>query len=688
MLCKYTMRDNLPTAPVYMLAVFLIIIMLLCAPVSVAQSTASNGSTKEASITTIRQLTVNDYLQAARSQGLKPNRLIDEMSPYLLQHAYNPVDWYPWGDEAFARARKENKPIFLSIGYSTCHWCHVMAHESFENENIAALINKHFIAIKVDREQRPDIDAVYLLATEVISGHGGWPMTVFLDHQLRPFHAATYYPPFSEGERKGLHEILLKVTELWRQQPDTLETVASSVTARIADLADDTSQEKQLDTGIVQLALQQIARRFDEEAGGFSAAPKFPQPGIFALLSSLSVESGSEAKNMMKVTLDAMAAGGIYDQVAGGFHRYAVDADWQVPHFEKMLYNQALMIMAYAEFYLIDPEPRYRDIIYQTFEFVRQEMRSPQGGYYSALDADSILLDKTGGVTSKRAEGAYYLWREKDIKALLEDDEFAFIKQYFHLQAEGNIFSDPKDEFSGLNILYVDEDYRDIDLTSKQQRWLSTAREKLDLARRHRPRPQLDDKVITAWNGMLLSAYARAAVILDDENLSADAEQLAAFMRKHLYDGRSGRLLRSHREAAKVDDQQGDALLVDYVWLINGLLALYQTSDDSFWLDWAESLLASQDKHFLDADSGVYFESAVDDANILFRSRSITDGALPSANAVALLNLRTLSNLVKSDADKRTYAEKADQLVSSFSAQVNQQPVEASMLLSVEQRFK
>ncbi|MBE9568921.1 MAG: thioredoxin domain-containing protein, partial [Proteobacteria bacterium] len=432
----------------------------------------------------IKNLTVNDYLQQKKAEAIKQgrhaNHLIDESSPYLLQHAYNPVNWYPWGEEAFAKARKENKPIFLSIGYSTCHWCHVMARESFENAEIAAILNKYFISIKVDREQRPDIDTVYMAATQLINGHGGWPMSVFLDTHLRPFHAATYYPPFSTDKYTGLKEILMKVNTLWREQPETLDQVAAQVTARIIAYADDTLESEPLDRKINERALQQIINVYDPDSGGFGAAPKFPRPGIFFYLNRLSLlplvqtrvqtqapaqvptpaEQSITPAKMMKTTLDAMAAGGIYDQLGGGFHRYSVDESWQVPHFEKMLYSQALLVMAYSDFYRIVPDERYEQIVFETLRFVNREMRSADGGFYSALDADSERPNAAG-----HAEGAYYLWSEAELKSLLSENEFRFTRNYFDIREHGNILSDPQQEFTDLNILYIDEAFKGARLT-------------------------------------------------------------------------------------------------------------------------------------------------------------------------------------------------------------------------------
>ncbi|NOQ90641.1 MAG: DUF255 domain-containing protein [Gammaproteobacteria bacterium] len=631
----------------------------------------------------IQHATVNDYLQEAaakaKRQGIKANDLINESSPYLLQHAYNPVKWHAWGDAAFEKARKENKPIFLSIGYSTCHWCHVMAHESFENKEIAALLNKYFICIKVDREQRPDIDSVYMSATQLISGHGGWPMSVFLDHKLRPFHAATYYPPFSTQQRKGLKEIALKINELWKDDQALIDQVATSVTAQITVRADDVIEQGKLDDNTYQLALQQIISFYDEDFAGFSVAPKFPRPGIFAYLNALSVtdiKNKNVAQKMMKSTLDAMASGGIHDQIAGGFHRYSVDQRWQVPHFEKMLYNQALMVIAYSELYQNDPQEKYKQLVYQTLKFTTEEMRSLAGGFYSALDADSELADNSG----RRAEGAYYLWHESELKNILSEAEFKFIKKYFHLQENGNIDSDPQDEFTDLNIFYVDEEFKNGALSKQQESLLESAAKKLNRIRRLRPGPHLDDKVITAWNGMMIAAFAKASVVFDDKGLLEEAVKTARFIMRHSFDEKSSKLYRQYRE----NKSSIDAALSDYVWLIYGVMEIYQASNDKQWLSLAIDLHADQNELFLDPVSGAYYESSANDKNLLFRSKSIFDGALPSANAIALSNLRELSALSSDVKQKKIYAAQADKLVASFATIINRNPAAASMLLSIE----
>jgi uncharacterized protein YyaL (SSP411 family) len=641
----------------------------------------------------IKQVTVNNYLPQAAAQaekeGRKANKLINESSPYLLQHAYNPVNWYAWGDAAFDKAKKENRPIFLSIGYSTCHWCHVMAHESFENKEIAEILNKYFICIKVDREQRPDIDSVYMSATQLINGSGGWPMSVFLDNKLRPFHAATYYPPFSSGNRTGFKDILLKIQDLWVNQPELINQVATKVTARIIAHADDTAESAVLDTNITDRALRHIADSYDEDDGGFSAAPKFPRPGIFALLNQLVLNETKDrsikveisvAQKMMETTLDAMASGGIYDQVGGGFHRYSVDENWQVPHFEKMLYSQALMVMAYSDFYQVETKDRYKQIVFQTLNFARQEMQSPGGGFYSALDADSERFDEPG----VHAEGAYYLWHEAELKEVLSLAEFEFLQDYFQIRKNGNIHSDPQNEFTRLNIFYIDEEFKHAILTKQQTKLLASARKKLNEKRRQRPRPHLDDKIITAWNGMMLSAFAKASLVFNDPALLAEAKQTAGFIKTHLYNKKSGKLYRQFRAQINTASASTEATLSDYAWLIYGLLDVYEASKNRQWLNWALELQEKQNELFLDQSSGAYFESIADDTSILFRSKSIYDGALPSSNAIALSNLRQFSKLTGTASKKKSLSSQAGKLVSSFATAINDNPSAAAMLLAIE----
>ena len=640
--------------------------LLLSAPAGAA---AGSGN--------IEQRTVADYLQLNRAAGRKPNSLIRESSPYLLQHAYNPVQWDAWGDEAFEKARQQNRPIFLSIGYSTCYWCHVMAHESFENEKIAALLNEHFVCIKLDREERPDIDNVYMAATEAVNGYGGWPMSVFLNHELEPFHAGVYYPPFSTDSSTGLYELLLKVKALWQEDRERIDRVADQITVQIRAQADASGEVADIRGDVLASALQQLAESYDHEDGGFGSAPKFPQPGIYAFLLELATGEGEQsasALRMLRHTLDEMARGGIYDQIGGGFHRYAVDAQWQVPHFEKMLYTQALMALAYTRLYRIAPDTRYREAATATLDFVLREMRHPGGAFYSALDASSERPDHPG----EQAEGAYYLWRSAELRALLNERDWDLFRRHFDIHDRGNIALDPRGEFENLNILYIPDEVDD-SLPEKERVRLAEAGQRLYEARLKRPRPHLDDKIITAWNGMMIRALVEAGSVFGTERHMRAAVEAADYIRHHLVDNDTDSLLRRIRgEAAGID-----AGLVDYAWYISGLLALHEHTGESRWLELATRLTRSQIRLFHDTAAGGFFESA-GDSSLLFRSRSAYDGALPAPNAIAAENLYLLARATH----ERKWRRLADGVIASFAASINSDPSSAAWMLSLVAREK
>jgi hypothetical protein len=620
--------------------------------------------------------TVENYLRASKAAGKSPNHLIKESSPYLLQHAYNPVQWDAWGEEAFARAKKENKPIFLSIGYSTCHWCHVMAYESFENKDIAAFLNRHYVSIKVDREERPDIDKVYMAATQLINGHGGWPMTIVMNHDLEPFFAGTYYPPESVDGRRGFKDLLIEINRLWKEERQRVEDVALNIASHIKAEADESSFGESLNKSNSRIALQQISSAYDEEFGGFSAAPKFPRPGIFALLlkhAELQNEDGASAsaRQMLDKTLTAMAQGGIFDQVGGGFHRYSVDRHWQVPHFEKMLYSQALLTMSYTRFYEIGNKPLYKKVVQATLDFVLREMTSPRGGFYSALDADSQRPDKKG----EHAEGAFYLWSEKELATILSDEELKFIRGYYNIYKDGNIDSDPQGEFKNLNILYVSEEFSGATLTTKQKQFLLSVKNKLLEKRTYRPRPHLDDKIITAWNGMMIAALAGASKTFNDKRYLNTAVEAAEFVRDKLFNNKTGQLFRRIR-GARAGIEAG---LSDYAWYINGLINLYEATKDKRWLNMAIKLSKKQNELFLDENNGGYFDASGRDSTLLFRSKSIYDGALPATNSIALSNLTELFRITKYKQWKKT----ADNLITAFAGVINDNPAATAMALSV-----
>src|SRR3984893_9045522 len=481
------------------------------------------------------------------------NRLAQEKSPYLLQHAHNPVDWYPWGDEAFAKARKENKPIFLSIGYSTCHWCHVMAHESFENEEVAAIMNREFVNIKVDREERPDVDRVYMTFVQATTGGGGWPMSVWLTPNLQPFVGGTYFPPEDRYGQPGFKKVLEKIASAWRENHEKIvEQGAKIVEAlREAQSASSTVADK-IDIKVVEKAFEQFSSSFDAKEGGFGNAPRFPRPATLNFLTRLSARdpksaSGKRALEMDLVTLRKMAVGGIHDHLGGGFHRYSVDRYWHVPHFEKMLYDQAQLAVAYLDAFQITQDRQFESVAHDILDYVARDMTSKEGGFFSAEDADSLLEHGK----SEHAEGAFYVWTKKEIDTALGDaaDIFDF---HYGVQPQGNApeGSDPQGEFAGKNILIERHTVAEAAEQFKKSadeigQSLTQSRRKLLSIRAKRPRPHLDDKIIAAWNGLMISAYARGAQVLNEPRYLESAVRAAKFVRANLY--HDSQLYRSYR---------------------------------------------------------------------------------------------------------------------------------------------
>lgn len=499
-------------------------------------------------------------------------------------------------------------------------------------------------------------------------------MTVVMNHDLEPFFAGTYYPPESADGYRGFKDLMLEINRLWNEEKGRVDEVAFNITTRIKAAADESDQGKVLNKFNSRIAVQQISSSYDEEYGGFSAAPKFPRPGIFSLLlkqASLKNEESAVALKMLNKTLTAMAQGGIYDQVGGGFHRYSVDGQWQVPHFEKMLYSQALLTIAYLQLYELEEKPLYVNVARATLDFVLREMTSPQGGFYSALDADSERPDRKG----EHAEGAFYLWSHKELASLLSGEELKFISEYYNLSKEGNIHSDPQNEFINLNILYVSDEFSDKKLGKKQQQMLLSVNEKLLDVRAHRPRPHLDDKIITAWNGMMISAFAQSHKVLGEKRYLDVAIKAAGYVSDKLIDRKTGKLLRRVRGG-----QAGiDAGLGDYVWYVQGLIKLYDATSDRRWLEHATRLTSMQNKLFLDKATGGYFDAAAGDSTLLFRSKSIYDGALPSDNSIALSNLVNLYRITK-DAQWKKYS---DDLRGAFAGAINNNPAATAMVLGV-----
>jgi len=591
-----------------------------------------------------------DTSQPASASG--KNRLAGEQSPYLLQHADNPVHWYPWGEEAFAAARKANKPIFLSVGYSTCHWCHVMNRESFSDPEIAAFMNKHFINIKLDREERPDVDRVYMTFVQATTGRGGWPMSVWLTPDLKPFTGGTYFPPEDNFGRPGFLTVLERIAEAWEQDESEIRAQASQVTERLREFTTATpgdGEAAKLNPAPLDAGLAQLQDRFDPEFGGFGSAPKFPRPSELLFLFNETVRlgpdsgEGERALEMATTTLENMMRGGIHDHLGGGFHRYSVDRFWHIPHYEKMLYDQAQLVEAFLIAHQLTGREDFADTARDILAYVNRDLTSPEGGFYSAEDADSLAEG-----ADHKTEGAFYIWTEEEIDRHLGDDAPLF-KAVYGVESGGNAApgSDPHGELAGTNTLIR----RLTDAEAATQFKLSTAqvaerlrsaRSKLLEVRNRRKRPHLDDKIITAWNGLMISAYAKAHQVLGDESYRKSATRAADFIFDHLRDPKSGTLRRLWRESPS----DIDGFAEDYAFLIRGLIDLYQSDFDTRHLERALELQKKQDALFRDADDGGYFSSTGSDPHVLLRMKEEHDGAQPSPNTVSVLSLLRLSHLL------------------------------------------
>ncbi len=568
--------------------------------------------------------------EAAEEQK-KYNRLVHEKSPYLQQHKNNPIWWYPWSEEAFAAAREEGKLIFLSIGYSTCHWCHVMEGDSFENEEVAEVLNKNFIAVKVDREERPDVDQLYMSVLQAMTGGGGWPVSMFLTPDRVPFMGATFVP------RAQFLALMHQIQGVWTTDRGQIHQIGQQVTGWLQRRAQQGFVDAPIpEEEVFQQFFTQQIRSYDPEYGGFSTSPKFPSPMRLNMLLRIHKRTGEpEALEMVENTLNAMARGGIYDQLGGGFHRYSTDRRWHIPHFEKMLYDNALLTTAYLEAYQVKPNPEYEQVVRGILAYVLRDMTHPEGPFYSAEDADS-----------EKAEGKFYVWKEKELKEILSKEEFQKIVDVYHVTAAGNFNPDARvtalEEQAGLksvhesNAFYVD---LKAPLPDGKDKVLEQARKKLFDVRVKRIRPHLDDKILTAWNGLMISAFAKAYQVLGDEIYLNTARKSARFLLTHLRTD-DGTLMRRWRDG----DVQHTAYLNDYAFFIQGLLALYQSDFDPAWLTAALDLQQRQDAALLDPKDGVYYFSDTSDATLLQRSKTLADTALPSGNAVAALNLLQLAD--------------------------------------------
>jgi hypothetical protein len=582
-----------------------------------------------------------------------PNRLAYESSPYLLQHAHNPVDWYPWGEEALTRARAEDKPVFLSIGYSACHWCHVMAHESFENPHTAAVMNQHYICIKVDREERPDLDSIYMDAVVAMTGQGGWPMSVFLTPDGIPFYGGTYYPPTPRHGMPAFEQVLVSIAHAYQQQREQVAQNGEALLARMQGVFSLNGASDPLDPQVAGQAVGGLSQNFDAVNGGSRGAPKFPQPMTYDFLLRHFHRTGRpEARSMVELTLAKMAHGGIYDQLGGGFHRYSVDAVWLAPHFEKMLYDNALLARLYLHAYQLTGQPLYRRIVEETLDYVAREMTDSGGGFYSTQDADS-----------EGEEGKFFLWSPAEVLSVLGESEGAVFCAAYDVQPGGN--------FEGKSILNIPHAPAEVaaqfNLSPPElDNMLKRGRAKLFAAREQRVKPGRDEKIVTAWNGMMLAAFAEAARVLDRPDYLRVAINNAEFTQSTML--KNGRLRRTWKAGSGEAKLAG--YLEDYAFYADGLLALYQTTFDPRWFQQARWLIEVVLAHFADSQEGGFFDTADDHEPLVTRPKGLQDNAMPCGNSMAVRVLLMLAAYT----GQSKYADPAHQALAALQEPLRQYP--------------
>jgi uncharacterized protein YyaL (SSP411 family) len=595
------------------------------------------------------------------------NALVREKSPYLQQHAENPVDWLPWGQAAFDKAQREDKPIFLSIGYSTCHWCHVMAHESFENESVAAILNRDFVPVKVDREERPDVDRIYMLFVQASTGSGGWPMSVWLTPQLKPFFGGTYFPPQTHYGRPGFADLLQHLANAWRTDRQKIEESSVHVTEQLRSIASSTKSHAEPDLELFESGFWHFRRMFDSHYGGFGSAPKFPRPAaLIYLLRHYSVTTNEESLDMVTKTLRSMAAGGMHDHLGGGFHRYSVDERWFVPHFEKMLYDQAQLAIAYLETFQITRDEQFASVARDIFTYLLRDMRHATGGFYSAEDADSPDPENPGHA----GEGAFYIWRYKEIETLLGPEASAFCEA-FGVEKNGNVEADSHGEFTGRNILYEAE--------PGASRKFTEAKRILFEARAKRPRPHLDRKILTAWNALAISAFAKGFSVLGDPACLDAGEKAAAFLLKTMYDRQTGVLLRRYFEG----DAAVPGFLDDYAFLAAALLDLFEVTGNADYLKTGIELTRHGLSEFWDSGEGGFFSTSARAPDLMLRLKDDYDGAEPAGNSVAADVLLRLAHLT----GEEEFKDRADKAVRWSTPRLRSQPTMAPQMLATVGRY-
>ncbi|HVU08707.1 MAG TPA: thioredoxin domain-containing protein [Verrucomicrobiae bacterium] len=589
------------------------------------------------------------------------NHLAKEKSPYLLQHAHNPVDWFAWRDEAFVKARAENKPVFLSIGYSTCHWCHVMERESFEDEHVGKFLNEHFVSIKVDREERPDVDKIYMTFVQSTTGSGGWPMSVFLTPDLKPFFGGTYFPPDNRYGRPSFLQVLQQIAELWRQKKNEITASAEEIHERLK-LATGNSGENYfiLTEAALKNAAELFKKMFDPVHGGFGSAPKFPQPATPQfLLRAAKRFHDAEAAQMVLTTCEKMAAGGIHDQLGGGFARYSVDAEWLVPHFEKMLYDNAQLAQLYLDTFLISGDARHAEVVRDILDYVLRDMTNSSGGFFSAEDADS-----------EGHEGKFYCWTHDELSKLLTVEEFNVTAKFFGITREGNFVDHShSNPLRGQNVLSA----ANPNLSVADLPLLQSAKSKMLAARAKRIRPHLDDKILASWNGLMLGAFARAGIVLNDKKYLAAAEKNLKFIREKLWDDKSKTLFHRWRDGERNDVQ----LLEGYAFYLSGVIELYEATLNPAHLDFAIELADTMLARFYDSENGGFWQSPADANDLILRVKDDYDGAEPSGNSVAVLSLLKLGQI----SGGKNFIEAAEKTLRLFSERLQKFPQAMPFLL-------
>lgn len=597
---------------------------------------------------------------------VKPNRLISEQSPYLLQHAYNPVEWFPWCDEAFEKAAKEDKPVFLSIGYSTCHWCHVMEKESFEDEEVAGLMNRVFVSIKVDREERPDIDNIYMLVCQLMNGNGGWPLSIIMTPDRKPFFAGTYFPKENRYGRIGFKELIENIEEAWRSRRNEILQSSDQITGYLENIYKKESSI-QIDENILERAFDSFAKRFDEQYGGFGSSPKFPSPhNLMLLLRYWKMSRNQKALDMVTKTLTQMRMGGIFDHIGLGFHRYSTDREWLVPHFEKMLYDQALIIIAFTEAYQATQNELFKRTAEEIIEYLIRDMRSEEGGFYSAEDADS-----------EGEEGKFYVWANKEIIDAAGIDDADFIYKVFNTSEEGNFLEESTKKLTGANILHLTKSFDQLandfntsvpELMNK----LESIRRKLFAYREDRIHPFKDDKILTDWNSLVIAALSIAGRTFNKNSYIQSASECADFILSKIRTPGNEILHMYRNGSASIEGK-----LDDYAFLIYGLIELYQSTFESHYFLEAVRLCDITIDKFRDNESGGFFFTAGSDKSLLVRTKEIYDGAIPSGNSVMFNNLLRLSRITSD----HKYDEYAQKLLDAFSENINNSPSGSTFLI-------